>query len=147
MKLPKDTTPLLITIHTSWLKFITPENLLTHRPNSYVTLMKSPIAKATSNKRPATHIPETLPTSNASNPAPLHRMEINYHKTLLHKTIYHVKQLNTDHLTARHLCQHIYSGFTPEHLDRIHPDDEDTPILDIPFKATWKEAWLSEDIA
>jgi hypothetical protein len=62
-------------------------------------------------------------------------MEINDHKALLHKTIYHVTQLKTDHLTAKHLYQHIHSGFILEHFARIHPDDDDTPILDIPFKA------------
>jgi hypothetical protein len=82
-KLPKDTTTLLTTIHTSWLKYITPEKLLTHKPNSYATLMKAPTANATSNKRPASHIPETLPTPDASNPVPLHIMEINDHKTHL----------------------------------------------------------------
>jgi hypothetical protein len=146
-KLPKDTTTLLTTMHTSLLKFTTPDNLLTHRPNSYATLMKTPAANANSNKRPAIHLPESLPTPDASNLAPLHIMEIIDHKTLLHKTIYRVKHLKTYHLTAKHICQHFHSGFTPEHLARIHPDDEDTPILDIPFKATWKEAWLPEDIA
>jgi hypothetical protein len=71
-------------------------------------------------------------------------MEITDHKTLLHKTIYHVKQLKTDHLTTKHLFQPIHSGFTPQHLARIHPEEEDTPILDIPFEATWEVAWLSE---
>jgi hypothetical protein len=90
-KLPKDTTPLLTTIHTSWLKFILPDILPPHRPNSYANLMAAPTANANPNKRPATHIPETLPTPDASSPAPLHIMEITDHKTLLHKTIYHVK--------------------------------------------------------
>jgi hypothetical protein len=63
-------------------------------------------------------------------------MKINDHKTLLHETIYHAKQLKTDHLTAKHLCQHIHNGFTPEQLARIPLEDEDTPILDIPFEAT-----------
>jgi hypothetical protein len=60
--------------------------------------------------------------------------------------MYPVKQLKTD-LSAKHLCQHIDSGFTPEHLARIHPEDEDTPILYIPFQATWKVTWLPEDTA
>jgi hypothetical protein len=34
-KLPKDITLLLTTIHASWLKFITPDNLLPHTTNSY----------------------------------------------------------------------------------------------------------------
>jgi len=74
-------------------------------------------------------------------------MEITDHKTLLHKTIYHVNQLTTKHLTTKHLYQHIDNGFTPAHLARIHPEDEDTPILDILFQATWKGAWVSEDTA
>ena len=84
----------------------------------------------------ATHIPETLPSPDTSNPAPLHIIEITDHKTLLHKTIYHVNQLKTDHLTAKQLCQHIDNGFTPDHLARILPKDEDTPILDIPYQTT-----------
>jgi hypothetical protein len=146
-KLPKDTTPLFTAIHTSWIKFITPDNLPTHKPNYYANLSNTSTANITSNKLPATHIPETLPTPDTSNPAPLHILEITDHKTLLHKTIYHVNQLKTNHLTAKQLCQHIDSGFTPEHLTRIHPEDEDTPILSILFQATWKAAWVSEDIA
>jgi hypothetical protein len=110
-KLPKDTTPLLTTIHTSWIKFITPNNLPSHKPNSYANLMNT--ANVNPNKRPATHIPETLPTPDASNPVPLHITKITDHKTLLHKTLYHVKQLKTDLLSAKHLCQHIDNGFTP----------------------------------
>jgi hypothetical protein len=74
-------------------------------------------------------------------------MEITDHKTLLHKTIYHVNKLKTNHLTTKQLCKHIDDGFTPEHLARIHSEDEDTPILDIPFQATWKATWVSEDTA
>ena len=95
--------------------------------------MNASTANITPNKRLATHMPETLPTPDASNPAPIYIMEITDHKTLLHKALYHVKQLKTDHLTAKHLCHHINNGLTPEHLARIHPEDEDTPILDIPF--------------
>ena len=133
-KLPKDPTPMRTTIHTSWIKFIAPDSLPSHKPNSYSNLVNT--ANVNPNKRPATHTPEILPTPDASNPAPLHITEITDHKKLLHKTIYHVKQLKTDHLSARHLCQHVDSGFTSEHLARIHPEDEDTPILDIPFQAT-----------
>jgi hypothetical protein len=34
---------------------------------------------------------------------------------------------------------------TPEHLARVHPEDEDTAILSIFFEVTWKAAWLTED--
>ncbi len=54
--------------------------------------------------------------------------------------------MKTDHLTTKHLCHHIHSGITPKHLTRVHPEDEDTPILDIPFEVAWKATWLSEDI-
>jgi cytochrome c peroxidase len=91
-------------------------------------------------KRPSIQIPDTLPTLDTTNPAPLIITEITDRKTLLHKTIYHAKQLKTNYLTAKQLCQHIDTGFTPEQLTRIHPEDEDTPILDIPFQATWKAA-------
>jgi hypothetical protein len=30
----------------------------------------------------------------------------------------------------------------PAHLTRVHPNDEDTPILSIPFNVAWKSAWL-----
>jgi hypothetical protein len=99
------------------------------------------------NKRPATHIPETLPTPDTKSPAPIFITEITDHKTLLHKTMYHANQPKTEHLTVKQLCQHIDNGFTPAQLTRIHPEDEDTPILDIPFQATWKAAWISEDTA
>jgi len=68
------------------------------------------------------------------------------HKTLLHQTTYHVNQLKTNHLAAKHCCHHIHSGLTPKHITRIHYEDEDTPILAIPFEVTWKATWLSEDI-
>jgi hypothetical protein len=97
-KLPKNNTPLLNTIHISWIKFITPDKLPSHKPNSYANLINASTANIIPNKRPATHIPETFPTPDASNPAPLHITEITDHKTLLHKTIYHVKQPKTDHL-------------------------------------------------
>jgi len=74
-------------------------------------------------------------------------MEINNHKILLHQTRYHVNQSKTDDFTAKHRCYHIHSGLTPEHLTRIRPEDEDTPILAIPFEFTWKATWLSENIA
>jgi hypothetical protein len=72
-------------------------------------------------------------------------MEIHDHTTLLHKTIYHVNQIKTDHLTTKHPCQHIHSGFTPKHLALARPEDEDTPILAIPFEVTWQATLLSED--
>jgi len=93
------------------------------------------------------YIPDTLSTLDATNSSPLDIVEINDHKTLLHQTIYHVNHLKTDQLTAKHLCQHIYNGLTPEHLTRIRSEDEDTPILAIPFEVSWKAIWLSEDTA
>jgi hypothetical protein len=98
-KLPSDTTPLLTTIQASWKQFITPDNIPTHITNSYANIIKTIIPNASTNKDPATHIPDTLPIIDATNPAPPHEMEINDHKTLLHKTIYHVNQIKTDHLT------------------------------------------------
>jgi hypothetical protein len=111
-KLSKDTTPLLTTIHASWKQFITPDNLPPHTRNSYANLFKATIVNATPSKRPATQIPDTLPTPDATNPTKLQTMEITDHKTLLYKTTYHVNQLKTDHLTSKHLCPHIHSGFT-----------------------------------
>jgi len=138
-KLPKDTTPLLTTIHTSCLQFIAPDNLPPYTTNSYATLAKASAVNAIPNKRPATHIPDTLPTPDVTNPATFDIVEINDHKTLLHQTIYHVSQLKTDHLTAKHPCDHIHGGLTPEHRNRINPEDEDTPILSIPFEVNGSE--------
>ena len=36
-------------------------------------------------------------------------------------------------------------GQNTEHLTRDKSDDEDTPILSIPFTVTWKPTWVSED--
>jgi len=72
-------------------------------------------------------------------------MEMDGHKHLLHQTIYHVNKWHTAHLTAKHLCEHIYNGLTPDHLKLDRPDDEDTPILSIPFQVTWKPTWVPED--
>ena len=102
-KLPKDTTPQHTNIHTSWLKHIKTNTLPTYKPNTYANLMTAPTTTINPNKRPATHIPDTLPTPDTTNPAPLTVTEITDHKTLLHKTIYHVNQLKTDHLTAKQL--------------------------------------------
>jgi hypothetical protein len=107
--------------------------------------MKATTPDASTNKGPFTCIPDTLPTPDLTNPAPLHIMEINDHKTLLHKTIYHVNQIKTDHLTTKHLCQHVHSGFTPKHLARVCPEDENTPIFAIPFEVIWQPTWLPED--
>jgi hypothetical protein len=91
-KLPSDTTLLLTTMHASWRQFTTPDNLPPHTTNFYPNLMKPSIPTAYTNSGPATHISDALPTLDATNPAPLHIMEINDHRTLLHKTIYHVNQ-------------------------------------------------------
>jgi hypothetical protein len=32
----------------------------------------------------------------------------------------------------------------PVQLTRIHPNDEDTPILSIPFNVAWKSSWITE---
>jgi len=46
---------------------------------------------------------------------------------------------------AKDLCKHIHSELAPHHhLTRIHPEDEDTPILSIPFDVTWRGAWLED---
>ena len=54
--------------------------------------------------------------------------------------------MKTDQLIAKHLCHHIHSDLSPEHLTHIRPEDEDTSILAITFEVKWKAAWLSEDI-
>ena len=59
--------------------------------------------------------------------------------------MYHVSHIKTDHLIAQHLCRHIHNGFTPNHLARVCPEDEETPILATPFEVTWQATWLSED--
>jgi hypothetical protein len=135
-RLSKDITPLLTTIHPSWLQFIKPDDFPPYTTNSYATLTKASAANNPSNKCPGIHIPDILPTSDALISPPLDIVEINDHKTLLHQTIYNVNQLKTEHFTAIHRCHHIRSGLTPELLTRVHPEDEDTPILSIPFGVT-----------
>ena len=78
------------------------------------------------------------PYTDAIISTPLDILEINDHQTILHETIYHVNHLKTGHLTAKHLCHHIHSGLTPDHFTCVHPEDEDIPILAIPFEVTWK---------
>ncbi len=110
-------------MHISWLKYITTDNLPPFTINTYATLVKASAGNTITNKRPATHIPNTLPTPEATCNAPIDIEEINDHKTLLHQTIYHVNRLKTNHLTAKHICHHIHNGLTPEGLTRIHPED------------------------
>ena len=86
-KQPKDTTPQHTNIHTSWLKYIKTATLPTYKPNSYANLMTASTTTINPNKRPATHIPDTLPTPDTTNPAPLTITEITDHKTLLHNHI------------------------------------------------------------
>jgi hypothetical protein len=71
-------------------------------------------------------------------------MEIDAHKHLQHCTIYHVNKWKTDHLTAQQFCHHRMEGLTAEHLTRENSDDEDTPILSIPFKVTWQPTWVHD---
>jgi hypothetical protein len=84
IKLPKDASPLITTIHTSWFKHIDTAYLPPHMTTTYATLAQASAINAPSNKLPALHIPDTLPTLDDSNPAPIDRLEINWHKTLLH---------------------------------------------------------------
>ncbi len=70
-------------------------------------------------------------------------LEIYDHKNLLHQTIYHINNWKTEHLFAKHICHHIHNGVVPKNLNRVHEDDEDTPLLSIPFEVTWKETWLT----
>jgi len=74
-----------------------------HVTNSYAPLSKAAATNALPNKRPVIRIPDNLPTPDATNLAPLDIVQINDHKTLPHQAIYHVYQLKTDHLTAKHL--------------------------------------------
>ncbi len=39
----------------------------------------------------------------------------------------------------------MMEGLTAEHLTRDNSDEEDTPILLIPFTVTWRPTWVSED--
>jgi hypothetical protein len=82
-KLPKDTTPHHTHIHTSWIKYLKTDTLPTHKPNSYANLMNASTTSTNPNKCPATHILDTLPTPDTTNPAPLIITEITDHKKLL----------------------------------------------------------------
>ena len=106
---------------------------------------KKYIQSTTTKKRPAIHILKTFPAPDATNFVPSDIVEVNDFKILLHQNFCHENQWKTNHLTAKHLCHRIHSGRTPEHHTRVHPEDENTPILAIPFEVTWQATWLSED--
>ena len=44
--------------------------------------------------------------------------------------------------TTMPTTQHMLTGITPTQLTRVHPEDEDTPILSTPFDFAWNSAWL-----
>ncbi len=84
------------------------------------------------------------PTPNATTSAPINIVETNDHKILLHKTTYHVNPWKTDKLATKQIYHHIRNGLAPKNLTRVHPEDEDTPILSLPFEVTWKATWFTE---
>jgi hypothetical protein len=71
-------------------------------------------------------------------------MEVDDHKIQLHDKIYHVKTWEPSTITAQILCQHISQGHAPKQRDRVNEEDEDTPILSIPFKVEWDSARITE---
>jgi len=47
-------------------------------------------------------------------------------------------------MITRDLCKYIHSGLALDHFIRVHPEDEDTPILIIPSNVAWIGAWLTK---
>ena len=91
-KLPKDTTPLLTTLHPFMATIQQArqpiplyDKLLRHSSESFRHQQPT-------RKHPTIHIPKTLPTPDATKSAPLAIVDINNHKIFIHQTIYHVNQ-------------------------------------------------------
>ena len=95
-------------------------------------------------KRPPPPVPKDLPDPHHTADNPLDAMEIDAHKHLPHCTLYHVNKWKLEHLTAKQFCHHRMEGLTTAHLTQENSDDEDTPILSIPFRVTWNPTWVSE---
>ena len=57
----------------------------------------------------------------------------------------HFNRWKPEYLTAKQICHHIHSGLMPGDLTRVHPEDEDTPIISIPFQVVWKATWLTKE--
>jgi hypothetical protein len=142
-KLPKPDNSDATLIHHTWYTHLNTRGLPAHTPINFETLIKRSSNNTNSLKRPTDTqaIPSPITPSLEQGPKVL---EIDNHKLQLHNTIYHVKNFNTTYVTAKQLCHHIDTGLTPKALDRINPEDEDTPILSIPYKVEWNNAWLTE---
>jgi hypothetical protein len=83
--------------------------------------------------RSITHITGPTASPQHTTSTPLDVTTIDNHKHLLRNTIYHVRKWRKDTITTKQLYRHIDNGLIPNKLDRTNPEDEDTPILSIPF--------------
>jgi hypothetical protein len=149
--LPKDPASTSTAIHHTWHQYINTDEIPDHTLHSYATLASTPTSNKTASsttpktlKRPTPPIPKDLPDPHHTADNPLDTMEIDAHKHLPHCTIYHVNKWRPEHLTAKQFCQHRMEGLTYAHLTRDNSEDEDTPILSIPFRVTWNPTWVSK---
>jgi hypothetical protein len=143
-KLPKPNTTNAILIHHTWYPYLNTRGLPAHIPTNFETLIKRSSHNTETLKRPAATQTPPSPITPTTPEHGLQVLEVDNNKIQIHNTIYHyVNNLNTAHITAKRLCQHIDSGLTQKNLARIDPEDEDTPILSIPYKVEWNSAWLT----
>jgi hypothetical protein len=97
-------------------------------------------------KRSIDHITGPTASPQHTTSTPLDVTANDSHKILLHNTVYRVHKCKEDTLTATQLSRHDEIGLVPNKLDKTNPDDEDTPILSIPFNIDWKPAWVKESL-
>ena len=132
-------------IHPSRHTYIKQTDLPTNTSTTYATLCSTPLNTTKPPNRQATPTTDNIPIPQHTADTPLDTMEIDWHKYLLRQTIYTVNQWHTEHPTAKQLCKHIKNGLTPERITRDHPEDENTPVLFILFRVTWKPACVTEE--
>ena len=143
-KLPKPNTTNATLKHHTWYPYLITRGLPTHTPTNFETLIKCSSNHRTTLKRTADTNIQPSPIISTTLEHGLEVLEVDDHRIQIHNTVYHVKKWNTSHITAKQLCQHIDSGLTPKNLVRINPEDEDTPILSIPYSVEWNSACLVE---
>jgi hypothetical protein len=102
--------------------------------SSYLTLTAPPSHSLPLQKRSIVHITGPTAATQHTTSTPLDVTAIDSHTILLHNTVYRVHKWKEDTLTTTQLSRHVENGLVSNNkLDKTNPDDEDTPILSIPF--------------